>query len=96
MQICFGLISTDCLLPITLFTLYQSSRGVCRHKRPRTEVDPEAVLLKSGLDASTAAAFLQENMLEFVDAEAMDEAAQACSYLSHTGDRNLNGVLCIP
>ena len=48
-------------------------------------VDPEAVLLKSGLDSSTAAAFLHENMLEFVDAEAMDEAAGAYSYLSHAG-----------
>lgn len=57
----------------------------CRHKRPRTEVDPEAVLLKSGLDAATAAAFLHENMLEFLDNDAMEEAAQAYSYLSHAG-----------
>ena len=67
---------------------YQSVCGACRHKRPRTEVDPEAVLLKSGLDASTAAAFLQESMLEFADAEGMDEAAEACSYLSHAGNRS--------
>lgn len=46
---------------------------------------PEAVLLKSGLDAATAAAFLQENMLEFVDNEAMEETAQAYTYLSHAG-----------
>lgn len=55
-----------------------------RHKRPRTAVDPEVVLLKSGLDAATAAAFLHENMLEFVDNEAMEEAAQAYTYLSHS------------
>lgn len=43
------------------------------------------MLLKSGLDAATAAAFLHENMLEFVDNEAMEEAAQAYTYLSHSG-----------
>lgn len=48
-------------------------------------MDPEAVLLKSGLDAGTAAAFLHENMLEFVDNEGMEETAQAYSYLSHSG-----------
>ena len=62
---------------------------LCRHKRPRTEVDPEAVLLKSGLDAGTAAAFLHESMLEFVDNEAMEETAQAYSYLSHAGANTL-------
>lgn len=61
-----------------------------RHKRPRTEVDPEAVLRKSGLDAGTAAAFLHENMLEFVDNDAMEEAAQAYSYLSHAGAKTLH------
>lgn len=64
----------------------------CRHKRPRTEVDPEAVLLKSGLDAGTAAAFLHENMLEFVDNDAMEEAAQAYSYLSHAGASTLHAL----
>lgn len=48
-------------------------------------MEPEAVLLKSGLDAGTAAAFLHENMLEFVDNKAMEETAQAYSYLSHAG-----------
>ena len=43
------------------------------------------MLLKSGLDTGTAAAFLHENMLEFVDNEAMEETAHAYSYLSHTG-----------
>ena len=52
-------------------------------------MDPEAVLLKSGLDAGTAAAFLHENMLEFVDNEAMEETAQAYSYLSHAGANTL-------
>ncbi|KAL0045550.1 hypothetical protein WJX82_009862 [Trebouxia sp. C0006] len=53
-----------------------------RHKRPKLGVDPEAVLLKSGLESSTAAAFLHENMLEFVDHDAVEDAAGACSYLS--------------
>lgn len=54
-----------------------------RHKRPRLGVDPEAVTLKSGLEASTAAAFLHENMLEFVHQDAVEDAAEACLYLSH-------------
>lgn len=56
-----------------------------RHKRPKLGVDPEAVLLKSGLESSTAAAFLHENMLEFVDHDAVEDAAGACSYLSDAG-----------
>lgn len=56
-----------------------------RHKRPKLGVDPEAVLLKSGLESSTAAAFLHENMLEFVDHDAVEDAAWACSYLSDGG-----------
>jgi hypothetical protein len=56
-----------------------------RHKRPKLGVDPEAVMLKSGLESSTAAAFLHENMLEFVDHDAVEDAAGACSYLSDAG-----------
>lgn len=57
----------------------------CRHKRPKLGVGPEAVMLKSGLDSSTAAAFLHENMLEFVHHDAVEDAADACSYLSDAG-----------
>ncbi|KAL0028271.1 hypothetical protein WJX79_006444 [Trebouxia sp. C0005] len=53
-----------------------------RRKRPQLGVDPEAVLLKSGLESSLAAAFLHENMLEFVHHDAVEDAAGACSYLS--------------
>ena len=60
-----------------------------RHKRPRLGVDPEAVMLKSGLEASGAAAFLHENMLEFVHEDAVEDAAEACLYLSHAGQINL-------
>ena len=42
-------------------------------------------MVQSGLEASSAAAFLQENMLEFVDPDAMEDAAEACLYLSHAG-----------
>lgn len=52
------------------------------------------MLLKSGLDTGTAAAFLHENMLEFVDNEAMEETAQAYSYLSHTGAYMHAFILC--
>ena len=43
------------------------------------------MLLKSGLDTGTAAAFLHENMLEFVDHNAVEDAAGACAYLSDAG-----------
>ena len=43
------------------------------------------MLLKSGLDIGTAAAFLHENMLEFVDHNAVEDAAEACTYLSDAG-----------
>ena len=43
-------------------------------------------MLKSGLEASTAAAFLHENMLEFVHPDAVEDAAEACLFLSHAGE----------
>ncbi|DBA75164.1 hypothetical protein WJX77_005220 [Trebouxia sp. C0004] len=78
----------DCLLPLSSAALQmRSSRNkpcevADRHKRPKLGADPEAVLLKSGLESSTAAAFLHENMLEFVNHDAVEDAAGACSYLS--------------
>lgn len=57
-----------------------------RHQRLPSGVSAEAVLAKSDMEASTAAAFLHENMLEFVDAEAIEDAANACLYLSHSGE----------
>ena len=58
---------------------------VHRHQRQATDVNPEAVLAKSHMECSTTAAFLHENMLEFVDEEAIEDAANACLYLSHSG-----------
>ncbi|DBA67986.1 TPA: hypothetical protein ACH3X2_014019 [Trebouxia sp. C0005] len=78
----------DCLLPVSSAALQMpSSRNkpcevADRRKRPQLGVDPEAVLLKSGLESSLAAAFLHENMLEFVHHDAVEDAAGACSYLS--------------
>lgn len=65
-----------------------------RRKRPQLGVDPEAVLLKSGLESSLAAAFLHENMLEFVHHDAVEDAAGACSYLSDAGLPNFFGDAC--
>ena len=46
-------------------------------------------MLKSGSEASTAAAFLHENMLEFVHPDAVEDAAEALLYLSHAGEIDL-------
>ena len=58
---------------------------VCRHQRRPMEANPEAVLAKSDMECSTAAAFLHENMVEFLDGEAIEDAANACQYLSQSG-----------
>ena len=55
------------------------------NQRQATDVNPEAVLAKSHMECSTTAAFLHENMLEFVDEDAIEDAANACLYLSHSG-----------
>ena len=47
--------------------------------------DVEAVVLHSGLDAGTVAAFLHENMLHFVADTAIEDAADALAYLSDAG-----------
>lgn len=47
--------------------------------------DAEAVVLHSGLDAGTVAAFLHENMLHFVADTAIKDAADALAYLSDAG-----------
>ena len=47
--------------------------------------DAEAVVLHSGLDAGTVAAFLHENMLHFVADTAIEDAADALAYLSDAG-----------
>lgn len=59
-------------------------------------MNPEAVLAKSDIECSTAAAFLHENMLEFVDGEAIEDAANACLYLSSSGEGSHNSVARLP
>lgn len=56
-----------------------------RLQRPPQEFDPEAVLLHSGLDAGTVAAFLHENYVHFVADTAISDAADILGYFSDAG-----------
>ncbi|KAK9814703.1 hypothetical protein WJX72_010168 [[Myrmecia] bisecta] len=56
-----------------------------RFRRQPLPCDPEAVLTQSGLDASSASSFLHENMLEFLQDCAIEDAAAECGYLSDAG-----------
>lgn len=47
--------------------------------------DPELVLMQSGLDAGTAAAFLLENAPHFIEDSAIGDLADATGYLSDAG-----------
>ena len=63
-----------------------------RHHRRRTwrrrpQCDAEAVLHQAGLEARSVAAFLHENVLEFVAEEGIDSAADVMAYLSDAGAR---------
>ena len=49
-------------------------------------MDPEGVLLHSGIEAASAAGFLHENLLHFIAEDAIEDAAAACQCLSDTGD----------
>lgn len=46
---------------------------------------PEAVLMQSGLDAPSVAAFLHENFLHLIDDSAIDDVAIALDYMSLSG-----------
>ena len=48
-------------------------------------MDPEGVLLHSGIEAASAAGFLHENLLHFIAEDAIEDAAAACQCLSDTG-----------
>lgn len=56
-----------------------------RCTRQPLDCDPEAVLLGSGLEARSVAAFLHENALEFIADDGMQSAADALGYLSDAG-----------
>ena len=55
--------------------------------------DPEAVLLKAGLEARAVAAFLHENLLEFIDDDGMRSASDALDYLSNAGAPRIVGFV---
>lgn len=54
-------------------------------RRAPQEVDTEAVLLHSGLDASAVTAFLHENALHFIADTAIADAADILAYFSSAG-----------
>ena len=58
---------------------------VGRAYRRRLQCDPEAVLQQSGLEARSVAAFLHENVLEFVAHDGIDSAADILAHLSDAG-----------
>ncbi|KAJ7545123.1 hypothetical protein O6H91_09G107900 [Diphasiastrum complanatum] len=54
-----------------------------KHKRPPLNMaEPEAILSQAQLEADSVMAFLHENVLQFVDEEAIDSVAEVASYLS--------------
>ena len=55
--------------------------------RRRPQCDAEAVLHQAGLEARSVAAFLHENVLEFVAEGGIDSAADVMAYLSDAGAR---------
>ena len=52
-------------------------------------MDPEGVLLHSGIEAASAAGFLHENLLHFISEDAIEDAATACQCLSDTGEPHM-------
>lgn len=68
--------------------MLEKSMVVHRLQRRPTDSNPEAVLAKSDMDCSTAAAFLHENMVDFLDGEGIEDAADACHYISQSGQRS--------
>lgn len=63
-----------------------------RLKRRPSLVDAEGVLLHSGIEAASAAAFLHENVLHFISDDALEDAATACEYLCDAGKAQLQPV----
>lgn len=57
-----------------------------RYRRLPLACSPEAVLVQAGLEAPSVAAFLHENMPDFVDDAGMASAADVYGYLSQSGD----------
>lgn len=56
-----------------------------RYQRLPLQCNPEAVLMQSGLEAPSVAAFLHENMPDFIADNGMESAADVFGYLSESG-----------
>lgn len=57
----------------------------CRQDRESMLFNPEDVLMASGMEPGSVAAFLHENYLNFVHEDSVEDAAAACSYFSDAG-----------
>jgi hypothetical protein len=57
----------------------------CRQDRESMLFNPEDVLMASGMEPASVAAFLHENYLNFVHEDSVEDAAAACNYLSDAG-----------
>ena len=58
---------------------------LCRLQRRPMTFDPEAVLMQSGLEAASVAAFLHESMHAFINEQGAEGASVALEYLSSAG-----------
>ena len=56
-----------------------------RRERSSPQFNPEDVVMASGMEPASVAAFLHENYLNFVDEASVEDAAAACSYFSDAG-----------
>ena len=61
------------------------ARDERRHERNPSTFEPEPVLMQSGLEAMAICSFLHENMLDFIDGCAIEDAAGALRYFSDAG-----------
>ncbi len=50
---------------------------------------------QSGLDVGTTAGFLHENVLHFLDGEALEDAALLAHYFSDVGEPNFSRKPCL-
>jgi len=73
---------SSCLQSIVDLSFHRHRR---RTWRRHPQCDAEAVLHQAGLEARSVAAFLHENVLEFVAEEGIDSAADVMAYLSDAG-----------
>lgn len=56
-----------------------------RYRRRPLQCRPEEVLLQAGLEAPSVAAFLHENLPDFLAGDGIDSAAAVYSYLTTSG-----------